>query len=125
MGGGRGYQDLIAWQKAMDLVEAAYRATGDWPTDERYKLTDQVRRSAVSIPSNIAEGQGRESTKEFAYHLAVAHGSLCELETQLRLSQRLSYVDATLLDALLQQSSDVGRLIQGLLRKLRSAEGSS
>ncbi|MDP9369052.1 MAG: four helix bundle protein [Chloroflexota bacterium] len=124
MAGGRGYQDLIAWQKAMDLAEATYRATGDWPTDERYKLTDQVRRSAISIPSNIAEGQGRGSTREFAYHLSVAHGSLCELETQLRLSQRLSYVDATVLDALLQQAAEVGRLIQGLLRKLRSPASS-
>ncbi len=79
----RSYGDLIAWQKVMDLVSEVYRVTKDWPREEMFGLTSQVRRSAVSIPSNIAEGQGWTGPKEFVHHLSIAHGSLCEAETQL------------------------------------------
>ncbi len=80
---GKNYRDLIAWQKAMDLIEQVYRATASFPKEEVYGLTSQARRSAVSIPSNIAEGQGRRTTGEFLHQLSVAHGSLRELETQI------------------------------------------
>jgi four helix bundle protein len=88
------YRDLIAWQKAMDLVVAVYRATEQFPKEEIYALTSQIRRAAVSIPSNIAEGQGRGTVNEFTHFLRIAHGSLRELETQLLIAQRLEYLNS-------------------------------
>ncbi len=79
----RNYADLIAWQKAMDLVEETYRVSARFPKEEIYGLTSQLRRSAVSIPSNIAEGQGRRTKQEFTHYLSIAYGSLRELETQI------------------------------------------
>ncbi len=76
------YTDLIVWQKAMDLVEIVYRDIEDFPKEELYGLTAQMRRAAVSVPSNIAEGQGSSTIKCYIHHLGIAHGSLCELETQ-------------------------------------------
>src|SRR5258708_3508624 len=87
---GRSYKDLVAWQKSMDLVAATYRATV--PRDELFGLTSQLRRAAVSIPSNIAEGQGRLSEKEFRYFLGQARGSLMEVETQMQIAQNLGYL---------------------------------
>ncbi|HEX4148238.1 MAG TPA: four helix bundle protein, partial [Pirellulales bacterium] len=78
---GRNYRDLIAWQKAMDLVVMVYQLTREFPTEERYGLSQQLQRAAVSVASNIAEGQGRESIREFANFLSIAHGSLREVET--------------------------------------------
>ena len=115
------YRDLIAWQKAMDLVEMVYRATRDWLKDELYGLTNQVRRSAVSVPSNVAEGKGRIGINEFMHHLSIAHGSLCELETHLMIARRLAYVDEPTLQPLLSQAAEFGRLIHGLIRGLRSS----
>ncbi len=116
---GQNYPDLIAWQKAMDLVEWVYEATRGWPNEDLYGLTSQVRRAAVSIPSNVAEGQGRVSPKEFAHHLSIAHGSLREVETQLLIAHRLKYMDQSTLQRLMQQASEVGRLLQGLMRSMR------
>ncbi len=82
----KSYRDLIAWRKAMDLAELVYRESGGFPKDEVYDLRSQVRRAAASIPSNIAEGQGRHSDGAFSRHLSIAHASLCELETQLLLA---------------------------------------
>jgi len=78
----KNYRELIVWQKAMDLVEEVYKSSRDFPREEVYALTSQIRRAAVSIPSNIAEGQGRKSTSEFLHHLSIAHGSLREVETR-------------------------------------------
>ena len=119
---GRNYQDLIAWQRAMDLVEEVYRVTKAWPRDEAYGLTNQVRRAAVSIPSNIAEGQGRNSPAEFARFLSIAHGSLGEVETQLLIASRLAYPDTQTISTTLDRTTEVGRLVQGLLRSLRRDE---
>ena len=83
------YSDLIVWQKAMDLVVHVYEVTESFPQREVFGLTNQVRRAAVSIPSNIAEGQGRGTTKDFLHFLAIARGSLQEVETQLLLAYRL------------------------------------
>ena len=113
------YRDLIAWQKAMDLVVGVYEVTRSWPKDEIYGLTNQVRRAAVSIPANVAEGKGRAGANEYHHHLSIAHGSLCELETQLQIAHRLGYLDETRLNPLLETSSEVGRIIQGIMRKLR------
>jgi four helix bundle protein len=113
------YRELIVWQKAMDLVEAVYNATHDWPRDEAYGLTNQVRRAVVSIPSNIAEGQGRNNPREFVRLLAIANGSLLEVETQLQIANRLTYLIDPKLDALLQQTAETGRLLNGLMRSFR------
>ena len=114
----RSYRELVAWQKAMDLVEAVYRSTACFPKEEIYGLTSQVRRSAVSIPSNVAEGQGRASTRDFLNFLSIAAGSLCEMETQLLLAQRLHYLPSTAVADLLDHSAEVGRLLHGLRRAL-------
>jgi four helix bundle protein len=89
--GVQSYRDLVAWQKAMDMVEAVYRATQTWPKDEVYGLTTQARRAAVSVPANIAEGQGRRGAAEMVHHLSMAGGSLHELETHLLIALRLGY----------------------------------
>jgi four helix bundle protein len=114
----RSYRDLIAWQKAMDMVEHIYVATRNWPKAELYGLTNQVQRAAVSVPSNIAEGQGRTSTKEFLHHLSIARGSLFEVETQLLIAQRLSYLTRADADRLLSEAGEISRLLSGLLRSL-------
>ncbi|MEX2270049.1 MAG: four helix bundle protein [Vicinamibacterales bacterium] len=112
------YSQLETWQRAMDLAEAVYAATRGYPKDEMYGLTSQTRRSAVSVPSNIAEGQGRGSSRDFVRFLAVARGSLCELETQLLLGGRLKYMDQASVSTLLKQAATVGRLINGLIRSV-------
>jgi four helix bundle protein len=117
----RSYKDLIAWQKSVDLVEAVYVATRSWPKEEIYGLTLQVRRAAVSISSNIAEGQGRALIREFVHHLRIARGSLFEVETQLIISRRLGYIDPDQSKALLAQVAEVSKLLSGLLRSLSQA----
>lgn len=121
----RSYRDLLAWQKAMDLVEMVYNITRDWPKDEIYGLTSQIRRAVVSIPSNIAEGQGRASTREFLHHLSIAYGSLCEIETQLLVAQRLGYIQGAITERLLANAAEVGRVLNGLSRSLRDKESLS
>jgi four helix bundle protein len=116
----KSYRDLVAWQKSMDLVEQVYKETRAFPKQEMYGLTAQVRRAAVSVPSNIAEGQGRHSDGDFSRHLSIAHGSLCELETQLPLGGRLGYLDHARLAPLLSSASEVGRLVLGLGRAINS-----
>jgi len=98
---GRNYRDLIAWQKGMDLVEEIYGITKTFPKDEIYGLTPQIRRAVISIPSNIAEGEGRTSKKEFLNFLSIAYGSLREVETQILISERLQYIDRTKAEELL------------------------
>jgi len=112
----RNYRDLIAWQKAMDLAVEVYRKSGLFPRVEIYGLTAHMRRAAVSIPSNIAEGQGRGSDAEFVRFLRIAHGSLNELETQFMLAERLSYLDGRIVLLLLDLTAEVGRLLNGLVR---------
>ena len=113
------YRELIAWQKAMDLVEAIYRTTQSFPKEEIYGLTAQVRRAAVSIPSNIAEGQGRSTTRDFLYFLSVAQGSVKEAETQVLIAERLAYVTKQVSARLVEQTTEVGRLISGLTNSLK------
>jgi four helix bundle protein len=110
----KNYRDLVAWQKALDLAEAVYRETRPFPHEEKYGLTAQMRRAAVSVPSNIAEGQGRRSDRPFSLHLSIAHGSLRELETQVLLSGRLGYLSESRVSELLEATSEVGRLVTGL-----------
>jgi four helix bundle protein len=100
----------------MDLVELVYAATRSWPREEVYGLTSQIRRAVVSVPSNIAEGQGRSSPKELLHHLSIAHGSLREMETQALVAQRLGYIPGDTAEQLLAHAAEVGRLINGLSR---------
>jgi four helix bundle protein len=116
----RSYQDLIAWQKAMDLVTEIYEVSHKFPREEIFALTSQLRRVAVSIPSNIAEGQGRSSRKEFLYFLGNAKGSLSEVETQVLIARKLDYIDDEVSNSLLNLSAEVGRILNGLLASLRN-----
>jgi four helix bundle protein len=114
-----GYSDLLVWQKSMTLVKQTYEVTKGFPKDELYSLTNQVRRAAVSIPSNIAEGHARDSTIDSLHHLSMALGSLAEVETQLMLSQDLQYLPTERLPQLLQDTSEIGRRLRGLLNSLQ------
>jgi four helix bundle protein len=110
------YKDLVAWQKAMDLVVNVYGATERLPPHERFSLTDQIRRAAVSVPSNIAEGQAHFNKREFLHFLRHARGSLAELETQTLLAKRLNPDAAA--EKLLTQIDELGRILSGLIRSL-------
>ncbi len=112
---GLSYRDLIAWQKAMDFVAEIYATTKLFPKDELYGLTNQLRRAAVSVPSNIAEGQGRLSPGEFRQFLGTARGSLLESETQVMIASRLGYISGEQASCLLNRSAEVGRVLNGLL----------
>jgi len=112
------YRHLIAWQKAMDWVVEIYRLSRFFPKEEVYGLTSQLRRAAISVPSNKAEGHGRFTTREYLRFLSIAHGSLCEAETQLLLSERLGYLCPEESHRLGSLSSEVGRLINGLYTAL-------
>jgi four helix bundle protein len=116
--GAKNYRELVAWQKAMDLVTMVYDVTQHWPKTEVYGLTNQIRRAAVSIPSNIAEGQGRASTKEFLHHLSMARGSLRDVGAQLLIAQRLGYTAPEAATQLLAGTAEAGRLLNGLYRSL-------
>jgi four helix bundle protein len=118
---GESYRDLIAWRKAMDLVTDIYSATRSFPRDELYGLTNQLRRAAVSVPSNIAEGQARFSRKEFHHFLSLARGSLVEIETQLMIAQNLEYLSLLQVQPLLHKASELGRALNGLIASIKSA----
>lgn len=110
----KGHRDLLAWQKAMTLVKDIYRATSAFPKEEMYGLTSQLRRSSVSVPSNLAEGHGRMSRKEFRTFIGHARGSLLEVETQLEIARDLGYLADPLASQLLKQANEVGRILNGL-----------
>ena len=111
----RSYEDLKVWQRAMDLVYVIYDITRAFPKDEMYGLVSQMRRAAVSIPSNIAEGKGRSTDKDFAVFLHHSRGSLHELETQIRIAHHLGYIPAANNPDLTELVSEVGRLLNGLI----------
>jgi four helix bundle protein len=112
---GKSYKDLVAWQKAMWLVTLTYRATSRFPREELFGLTSQVRRCSVSVPNNIAEGQGRPSKNEFRQFLGHARGSLMELETQHQIAENLGYIEQAETQTLPQSCSEVGRILNGLI----------
>jgi four helix bundle protein len=119
------YRDLLAWQKAMDVVGEVYRITRTFPKEERYGLTAQMRRSAASIACNIAEGQGRYTFGEFRRFLLTSRGSALELETQLEIARRQHWISADALAAINERIGEVVRVINGLItyleRRLRTA----
>ena len=112
------FKELDAWQQAMHLVERVYKATALFPRDELYGLTSQMRRAAVSMPSNVAEGYCRRSIKSYAYHVSIALGSHAELETCIELACRLGFLPTAERDAFDENTSSVGRLLSGLHRSL-------
>ncbi len=115
----KSYRDLDVWKQAMDLVEASYRVSERFPRSEEFGLRAQLRRSAISIPSNIAEGNGRSTTGDYLRHVSIAHGSLMEFETQLLIAGRLKYLDPQSLADLLAQADGIGRMLTSLARRLR------
>ena len=118
----RGYHELIVWQKAVDMIPAIYQLTltKHFPASERFGLTSQVQRAAVSVAANIAEGQAREATKPFANHLGIARGSLAELDTLLIVAARLGYLKECQLADVTPRLIEVRRMLQGLIRKLNA-----
>lgn len=115
----RSYRDLIVWQKAVEFVKDCYQLTDTFPQREIYGLSQQLRRASVSIPSNIAEGNGRESRKEYIYFLNVSRGSLKEAETQLIISEKLGFISQPQLESILNKASEIGLLLNNLIRSLK------
>ena len=115
----RSHRDLDVWPKSMALVEEAYQIAATLPKSETYGLAAQIRRSAVSIPANIAEGRGRGTRREYHYHVTVSYGSLMELETEVQLTARLGFVEQLRVDAFLEAGAVVGRELNGLKRSLQ------
>jgi four helix bundle protein len=116
------YKDLIAWRKAMELVNTVYDATDNFPKREIYSLTDQIRRAVVSIPSNIAEGQAHYSNREFLRFLRHSRGSLAELETQLLIAKQRGYLSDLKVAELLKHADELSRILSGLISSLRQRE---
>jgi four helix bundle protein len=114
------YKELLVWQKGMLLAKFVYKLTMKFPTDERYGLTSQLRRAAVSVPSNIAEGQARHGTREFLQFLSHAEGSLGELETQLLLSVELGFAQQGDVESALKEIDELQKMLVALKRKLSS-----
>lgn len=112
------YRDLIAWQKGMELVKAIYDATDGFPQHELYGLVSQLRRAAVSIPSNIAEGQAHYTNREFVRFLRHARGSLAEIETQLLIARDRGYIFKAATENLIRQTDELGRVLSGLINSM-------
>lgn len=114
----KSYENLDVWQKSIDLVIDVYKIAGLLPKEELYALSDQIRRAAVSVPSNIAEGQQRMSAKDFIRFLAVSKGSLGELKTQIIVAQRLGYFTDEQAQPVLDKCDEIGRMVNGLIRNI-------
>ena len=112
----KSYRDLRVWQKGMDLTAEVYRLSRSWPKEELYGLTSQARRAAASVPANIAEGYGRQSSTSYGQFLKVARGSLKELETHLLLAERVGLTPEGSCRQLLTQADDLGRMLGGLIK---------
>ena len=115
---GDSYRDLLVWKKAMELAKDIYRVTDSFPQKEIYGLTSQIKKAAISVPCNVAEGKGRLGKGEFRQFLGIARGSLMELETQIILSCDFGYIEGTDANKLLAQSAEVGRMLNGLISKI-------
>ena len=114
------YKDLIVWQKAMQMTEMVYSMVKKLPKEETYALSDQMRRAAVSIPSNIAEGYGRNSKKEYIQFLSIAKGSGYELETQMILTIRIGYVTEQEILPIMNLLTEIGKIINSMISKLKT-----
>jgi four helix bundle protein len=114
----KSYRDLIAWQKAISLVADVYSLTAQFPGNEMYGLTSQLRRASVSVPSNIAEGHGRASKGEFLQFLGHARGSLCEVQTQIFIAHKLRYISTEQEENVIARTDELGRILSGLISSL-------
>jgi four helix bundle protein len=112
------YRQLEIWQKSLGLVTEIYEISSTFPKGEIFGLTSQIRRAAISVPANIAEGWGRKLTKEFIHFLRIARGSLLEFETHLMIAQNLGYIEAQLLDEMLAKSEEINKMVNGLISSL-------
>ncbi len=117
------YKDLIAWQKGMELVAMIYDATDRFPSNEQFGLVSQLRRAAVSVPSNIAEGKAHYSNRDFVRFLRHARGSLAEIETQVLIAQQRQFVSGEVTAKLTQKLDELGRILSGLIKSLKAGEG--
>ncbi len=115
----RSFKDLVAWQKSMDLADLVYDATSEFPQREMYRLADQMRRAAVSIPSNIAEGQARFAKREFRHFLRDARGSLAQLETQTLIAERRQYLPHQSATNIVARIVELGRILNGLMNSIQ------
>ena len=113
------YREIICWQKAIALVKSVYKITNNFPQSEQFGLTSQLRRASVSIPSNIAEGFGRGSNKDFRRFLDISRGSLFELQTQLYIAKELEYINNELFKKIFEQSREVERILIGFIKSLK------
>lgn len=120
MGEVKSYRDLSVWQLGIEIAEDIYVLTRSFPKEEVYGMTSQIRRAATSIPANIAEGNARESLKDYLRFIAIANGSLAEVETFLELAVRLRYLSAETAEALIQKLGTQRRMLNGLQRSLRA-----
>lgn len=116
----KSYRDLRVWQDAMTLAEVCYRLTGGFPREEVFGLSAQIRRAAVSIAANIAEGHGRENTQSFIQYLRIAQGSLKEIETHLMLAERVNIAANSKTDVILVQCENLGKMVRSLIRALQT-----
>jgi four helix bundle protein len=114
-----GYSDLLVWERAMGLVAEAYRLAEAFPGEEKYGLAQQLKRAAVSVPSNIAEGHGRDHLGEYLHHLSIANGSLMELETHVLIAGRMGYVGREDERRILDKTGEVSKMLSGLTRALK------
>ena len=119
--GVQSYRDLIVWQKAMEMTAEVYKIVKKLPKEETYSLSDQMRRAAVSIPSNIAEGQARNSRKEFINFLSIAKGSKAELETQLHLCVKIGYLANMDINPTLELLAEISKMLSALIKTLNTA----
>ena len=115
------YRDLLVWQKSMDLVTEIYRLSKSFPQDELYGLSAQIRRSAVSVPTNIAEGYGRQSKQDYLRFLKMASGSLYELQTQIEISQKLSYISKDDYEVIFNRAKEIERMLSSMIRKVENS----
>ncbi len=115
----RNFRDLIVWQKAMDYAVEIYKVTSCFPKEEIFGLRAQLRDASSSIPANISEGQGRNTTKEFRHYLSIAHGSLCESQTHILLAERLKYLSHDVTNRLIERGEEIARLLNGLKNSLK------
>ncbi len=123
MSGIQSYKDLLIWQKGIEIAVLVYQLIPEFPKDEIYALYSQIKRSAVSIPSNIAEGYGRQTTQSYIQFIKIARGSLCELETQLVLADRLSFIKtASLFSEIMNKISEESKMINSFINKLESSK---
>ena len=116
----KSYRELTVWQKSMNMVRNIYSATYTFPKEEMYGLTSQIRRTAVSVPSNIAEGYGRNTTKDFINFLYFARGSLFELQTQLEISVDLNFLSVEKGNSLIEETTEIAKMLHSMLNKLEN-----